>query len=390
MTETPAKYFARLEGFSDRDVARALVSRITRRAKELDRSLNLMEVCGTHTVAISRFGLRSLLPPSVRLISGPGCPVCVTDQADIDLFLALARQPGVIVTTFGDMMRVPGSETNLAAEKARGRDVRVVYSPLDALRVAEENPASLVLFYAVGFETTAPMVAAALEMALHRGVDNFAIYPVHKTVPRALEALLSAPGVKIDGFILPGHVSAIIGAGAYSALVERHRVPAVVAGFEGNDVLLAVDLLLAQLAAGEARVEVEYRRAVTWEGNRTAQDILDRFFVPVDAAWRGIGVIPGSGLALRPEYSRLDARTRFDTAAIADSLPPPPPKLAACACGEVLQGIKLPTDCALFGRACTPLAPVGPCMVSSEGSCAAYYRYERHARPERGGESDDE
>ncbi|MGE5554536.1 MAG: hydrogenase formation protein HypD [Betaproteobacteria bacterium] len=371
-------------GFSDRGVAQALVARIRRRAAELGRTVNLMEVCGTHTVAISRFGLRSLLPSNVRLLSGPGCPVCVTDQADIDLFLALACQPGVITTTFGDMMRVPGSETTLAAERAAGRDVRVVYSPLDALEVAKANRSRLVIFYAVGFETTAPMVAAALELAIAQELDNFTVYPVHKTVPPALTALLSAPEVKLDGFLLPGHVSTVIGAGAYVPVVERFQVPAVVAGFEGNDILLAVDMLLAQIAEGEAKVEIEYRRAVSWEGNRTAQEILNRFFVPADAKWRGIGVIPRSGLALRPEYAHLDARSRFDTETIARQSTPPP-KLAACSCGEVLQGKKLPTECQLFGKACTPVSPVGPCMVSSEGSCAAYYRYERYAKPAQGG-----
>ncbi|HHW15387.1 MAG TPA: hydrogenase formation protein HypD, partial [Firmicutes bacterium] len=247
-------------GFSDRAVAEALVARIRRKAEKIGRPLNLMEVCGTHTVAISRFGLRSLLPENVRLLSGPGCPVCVTDQEDIDLFLALARQPGVIVTTFGDMIRVPGSETDLAAEKARGRDVRVVYSPADALTVAEENPEHLVAFYAVGFETTAPMVAATVELALERGLRNFTIYPVHKTVPPALEALLASPEVRIDGFLLPGHVSVVIGAGAYAPVVERFHVPSVVAGFEGNDILLSVDMLLGQILNGEAKVEVEYRR----------------------------------------------------------------------------------------------------------------------------------
>jgi hydrogenase expression/formation protein HypD len=370
---------------ADQAVARALVVRIARRAGQLGRTINLMEVCGTHTMAISRFGLRSLLPPNVRFVSGPGCPVCVTDQADIDLFLTLARQPDVITTTFGDMIRVPGRETTLAAEKAAGRDVRVVYSPLDALEVAKAHPDRLVIFYAVGFETTAPMVAAALELALAQGLDNFTIYPVHKTVPPALAALLAAPGVRLDGFLLPGHVSTVIGAGAYAPVVEEFHLPAVVAGFEGNDILLAVEMLLAQLASGEARVEIEYRRVVSWEGNRTAQAILDRFFAPADAQWRGIGIIPGSGLALRPEYAHLDARSRFDTPALAKALVPPPPKLAGCACGEVLQGRKLPPECVLFGRACTPGSPVGPCMVSSEGSCAAYYRYERRRSPVEGG-----
>ncbi|MGE5509274.1 MAG: hydrogenase formation protein HypD [Chitinophagales bacterium] len=366
------------EALADGEVARVLVSRIQRRAGKFGRPINFMEVCGTHTVAISRFGLRAVLPKSVRLLSGPGCPVCVTDQADIDLFLALARQPNVIVTTFGDMIRVPGSETTLAAEKAKGRDVRVVYSPLDALAVAEANPDALVVFYAVGFETTTPMVAATLEVAAQKGIGNFTIYPVHKTVPEALAALLSSEGVRIDGFLLPGHVSAIIGAGAYREVVERFHVPSVIAGFEGNDILLAVDMLLAQLEAGEAKVEIEYRRAVTWEGNETAQRLVAQFFTPVDASWRGIGVIPGTGLALRPEYAQFDVRNRFDTEALKAALPEVPARLKACACGEVLQGVKLPTECRLFGTACTPVSPVGPCMVSSEGSCAAYYRYERH------------
>jgi hydrogenase expression/formation protein HypD len=366
------------EALTDGGVAQVLVSRLRQRAERIGRPLNLMEVCGTHTVAISRFGLRALLPPGVRLLSGPGCPVCVTDQADIDLFLALARQPGVIVTTFGDMIRVPGSETTLAAEKAKGRDVRVVYSPLDALEVAAAHPEALVVFYAVGFETTTPMVAATLEMAVQRNLSNFTIFPVHKTVPGALEALLASEGVRIDGFLLPGHVSAITGAGAYQAVVEKFHVPSVIAGFEGNDILLAVDMLLAQLEAAEAKVEIEYRRAVSWEGNQTAQRLISDFFLPVDATWRGIGVIPGTGLALRPEYAGFDARNRFDMEALRAGLPEIPAKLRACACGEVLQGIKLPTECRLFGTACTPVSPVGPCMVSGEGSCAAYYRYERH------------
>jgi hydrogenase expression/formation protein HypD len=271
-----------------------------------------MEVCGTHTVAISKAGLRQVLPKEVRLISGPGCPVCVTDQADIDMAIALVREPDTILTSFGDMMRVPGSESTLGRERAEGRDVRIVYSPLDALTFARENPDKTIVFYAVGFETTAPMVAAAVELAVETGLDNFCVYSVHKTVPPALEALLSFADNRIDGFLLPGHVSTVIGAGAYRDVALKYRVPSVVAGFDGNDILLAVDMLLAQIEAGEAKVDIEYRRAVNWEGNKTAQEILNRFFDTCDVAWRGLGVIPSSGLMPRPEFARFDARTRYD------------------------------------------------------------------------------
>ncbi|MDI3280201.1 MAG: hydrogenase formation protein HypD [Bacillota bacterium] len=369
-----------LSGLSDRQLAGRILESIRSRLERLQRPIRLMEVCGTHTVNISRHGLRQLLPPHLHLLSGPGCPVCVTDQKDIDLIMELARERDVIVTTYGDMMRVPGSRTTLQEEKAAGCDVRVVYSPLDALAVARENPQRKVIFYAVGFETTAPMAAASLELAVKQGLRNFFMLSVHKTVPPALEALLTARDVALDGFILPGHVSTVIGAAAYEPLVRKYRVPSVIAGFEPVDVLRAVDMLLAQLEEGRAEVEIEYERVVTREGNRAAQEVIAEYFVPCDSVWRGIGKIPGSGLELQPRWAEYNARVQFAVEDLLARLPEPPPLTKACSCGEVLKGAKLPPECPLFGRVCTPAAPVGPCMVSSEGSCAAYYRYERRER----------
>lgn len=367
----------KLRQLRDAGLAPPVLDSIKRRMRKLERPVNLMEVCGTHTVAISRAGLRQILPPGLRLLSGPGCPVCVTDQQDIDTVIELAKEPGMVLTTFGDMMRVPGSDSALQSEKAAGRDIRVVYSPLDALKVARDLPDRTVMFYAVGFETTVPMVAATLEMAEKQGLSNFWVFSVHKTIPAALEALIHMEGARIDGFILPGHVSTIIGANAYKPVLQG-KVPAVVTGFEPLDILRAVDLLLAQLVEGRAEVEIEYTRAVTEEGNPTAQQLMAEFFEPSDPRWRGLGIIPGSGLMLRERHFRHDACRRYDLAAVRSRLPAPNKLMAACSCGEVLKGALLPGDCKLFGRACTPAQPVGPCMVSSEGACAAYYMYERH------------
>lgn len=369
-----------LSGLYDRQLAGRILESIRSRMERLQRPVRLMEVCGTHTVNISRHGLRQLLPPQVHLISGPGCPVCVTDQRDIDLIMELAREREVIVTTYGDMMRVPGSRTTLQEEKAAGCDVRVVYSPLDALAVAKANPERKVIFYGVGFETTAPMAAASLELAVREGLRNFFMLSVHKTVPPALEALLMARDLALDGFILPGHVSTVIGAAAYEPVVGKYRIPSVIAGFEPVDVLRAVDMLLAQLEEGRAEVEIEYERVVTREGNCVAQEVIAEYFAPCDSVWRGIGNIPGSGLELQPRWAGYNARAQFPIEDLMARLPEPPPLARACSCGEVLKGVKLPPECPLFGRVCTPAAPVGPCMVSSEGSCAAYYRYERRAR----------
>jgi len=328
-----------------------------------------MEVCGTHTVSIFRSGIRSVLPETIALLSGPGCPVCVTDQAEIDAFIELARQKDVIVATFGDLMRVPGTDSSLQRERAEGRDIRIVYSTVDALAIAAKHPDRQVVFLGIGFETTAPTVAAAIVSAAQARLGNFSVLSAHKTVPPALEALMTLEDVRIDGFLLPGHVSVIIGLDAYRDFFERHRIPCVVAGFEPADILQAIASMVEQIESGRPKLENGYPRAVTAGGNRTAQALLAQVFEPVDACWRGIGAIPMSGLRLRTCYAGFDAARRF-----ALELPQPhTPK--GCACGEILTGKKVPPECALYKKVCTPADPVGPCMVSSEGTCAAYYRY---------------
>jgi hydrogenase expression/formation protein HypD len=355
-----------IEEYRDAELAQQFAEKIKRISQ---RSIRLMEVCGTHTVSIFRSGIRSVLPATVSLLSGPGCPVCVTDQAEIDAFVELAKQPGVIVTTFGDLMRVPGSASSLQRERADGRDIRIVYSTLDALSVAQKNPGRQVVFLGVGFETTAPTIAAAILSAAGMKLENFSVICAHKTVPQALEALMTLDDVRIDGFILPGHVSVIIGLNAYRPFFERHRIPCVVAGFEPADILNAVASMVEQIESGKPRLENGYPRAVSEPGNVKAQRMLAEVFEPVDACWRGIGLIPGSGLRIREAYAAYDTGRRF-----ALRLPEAkPPK--GCACGEILTGKKTPPECALYTKVCTPMDPAGPCMVSSEGTCAAYYRY---------------
>lgn len=355
-----------LSGFRDPAIARTLVERISATATT---PVKFMEVCGTHTVAIARNGLRDLMPETITLLSGPGCPVCVTGNSDIDTAIEFARRPGVIVTTFGDMMKVPGSYSSLSQEKADGRDVRIVYSPLDALDIAEKNPESLVVFIGVGFETTVPIIAAAIEQAARRDLKNFTVFSAHKTVPAALGALVNDPDVAVGGFILPGHVSVIIGLEPYRFLAEEYGVPSVITGFEPIDVLQGIYMLAKQVAEGRADVEIAYTRAVPPAGNPAAIAKIAEVFEPMDAEWRGIGVIPGTGLAIRDSYAAFDAMKRLPVT------PPEPREIKGCQCGEVLRGITLPFECRLFAKACTPEHPIGPCMVSSEGSCAAYYRY---------------
>ena len=328
-----------------------------------------MEVCGTHTMAIFRHGIRSLLPKTISLLSGPGCPVCVTAQADIDAFVDLARLDGVTIATFGDLMRVPGSGSSLQKESAAGADVRVVYSPMDAVTLAKEHPQRQVVFLGVGFETTAPTIGAALMMAQQLALDNFFVYSAHKTVPRALAALMANPDVRIDGFILPGHVSVIIGVEAYRPFFDAHQLPCVVAGFEPVDILQGILRLVEMIEPAKPGLDNVYGRAVSSDGNVQAKRIMDQVFTSCDALWRGLGVIPGSGLALRSEFANYDAVDHFGLRLTET----PEPK--GCACGDILSGILTPQQCALFGKACTPMNPVGPCMVSSEGTCAAYYRY---------------
>lgn len=355
-----------IDEYRDKDKIRTVLEEIHRRA---DEPLTLMEVCGTHTVSIARYGLRKVLPETIRLISGPGCPVCVTSNGDIDRAISMARIPGAAVATFGDMIRVPGSASTLALERANGQDVRVVYSPLDALKIAEENPGIKIIFDGVGFETTAPTVAATALEARTRGLKNFFIFSAHKTVPLALKALLSLGEVKLDGFLLPGHVSAIIGSHPYEFLAEEFGMACVISGFEPLDILQSILMLVRQAKSRRPKVEIQYRRGVDPGGNPKALEVMARAFEPADVEWRGIGQIPGTGLVLRDEFAELDASRVFN-------LPVPPAKEArGCRCGEVLRGVIRPEECALFAGLCTPQTPVGPCMVSFEGSCAAAYKY---------------
>jgi hydrogenase expression/formation protein HypD len=317
-------------------------------------------------MAIARHGLRELLPPGLRLVSGPGCPVCVTAMADLDRVIALARLPRVTLVTFGDLLRVPASRSSLAAERAAGADVRVVYSARDAVAIAAADPSREVVFAGIGFETTAPTVAASLLEARALGVGNFSVLSLHKTMPLPLKALLDLGETPVSGFILPGHVSVVTGSRCYEFLARDYRVAGVVAGFEPHDVLLALLMLVRQAAPV---IEIEYTSAVQAEGNLVAQRLLEQVFMPGDAEWRGLGVIPGSGLLLREEFAAMDADRRFAVDP-GETLEP-----SGCRCGEVLRGVIDPVECALFGRRCTPQDPVGACMVSSEGACAARYRY---------------
>jgi hydrogenase expression/formation protein HypD len=359
--------------FGDPIVAKHLIDKIRETATV---PVKLMEVCGTHTVSIAKHGLREVMPETITLLSGPGCPVCVTANHDIDTAIEMARQPSVILTTFGDMMKVPGSFSSLSTEKAEGCDIRVVYSALDALQIAGNNPDHHIVFLGVGFETTAPTVASAIQEAVSRRLTNFSVLAMHKTVPLALRALVDDPDVQVGGFILPGHVSTIIGIEPYKFLADEYHVPSVIAGFEPVDILQAVWMLAKQVAEGRSAVEIAYKRGVMPQGNPTALAKIETVFEPEDAEWRGIGVIPGTGLGIREYYEAYDARVRVPVT------PPAPKEIPGCQCGDVLRGVTLPFECRLFGRACTPEHPVGPCMVSSEGSCAAYYRYTDYGRGE--------
>ncbi len=335
------------------------------------RPLRFMEVCGTHTVAIFRSGLRSILPKEIIHLSGPGCPVCVTHESEVNAFLDLAENPKVIIATFGDLMRVPGSKSRtLKAAQADVARVEVVYSPPDALRIAAENPDAIVVFLGVGFETTAPGVAASLKMAKAQGITNYRVLSFHKLVPPALDALLSDPDTDIDAFIMPGHVSAIIGLAPYLPVASRYGKSAAIAGFEPLDILQALLFLAECKRDGRAEVVNLYRRVVRDEGNAKARAMLDETFKPSDALWRGIGNIPGSGLEINDKYAAFDAKREFGIT-ITEC-----PPLPGCKCGDVLKGKMAPNLCPLFGKACTPAKPVGPCMVSTEGSCAAYFKYQ--------------
>jgi len=359
-----------VDEYRDPAAARALVARITELAA--DGHFKFMEICGGHTHTIYRHGIEHLLPTSVELVHGPGCPVCVIPMGRIDDAISVARTPGMIFTSFGDMMRVPGSNGSLLGAKAQGADVRIVYSPLDALRVAAENPDRQVVFFAVGFETTAPSTAATVLRARQDNVENFSVFSNHVTIVPPLRAILDSPDLSLDGFIGPGHVSTVVGQRPYRFVAEEYRKPFVTAGFEPLDILQAIAMLLAQIREGRCCVENQYSRCVTEDGNQRAVGILDEVFeVRPQFEWRGLGFIPNSALALRPEFGQWDAERRFEVPGIRVADP------KACQCGEVLKGVIKPWECKVFGTACTPETPIGTCMVSAEGACAAYYNFGR-------------
>ncbi len=348
-----------------------LVLRIANEIRRISsRPFRFMEVCGGHTMAIQKFGIPSLLPENIQLLSGPGCPVCVTGRKFIDTAIAFARREDVIITTYGDLIRVPGSTSTLDAERGKGHDIRMVYSILDALEIANDNPDKKVIFLGIGFETTTPSSAAGVVNAINMGLDNFYLYSSHKVMPPAMTALINE-GVKIDGYIAPGHVSTITGTSIYDDIPLKYNLGCVVSGFEPVDLMQTILMLTRQMENDDAKVEIQYKRAVVPEGNVKARKLVDEVFEACDDWWRGLGLLKDSGLQLRSAYSHLDAekaipveveKTREDT---------------GCICGEILKGLKSPGDCKLFGKACTPNDPVGACMVSNEGACHAWFRYRR-------------
>ena len=345
-----------------------MIEKILRLA-EGKKKLRIMEVCGTHTVAIFRAGIRQLLPENIELVSGPGCPVCVTNDDYIDKAIAYSKQKNFIVATFGDMLKVPGSRSSLAAAQAEGAQIKIVYSPLDCLKLAQENPDKQIIFLAVGFETTAPTAAATVLAAKAHGIKNLFMLSAQKLVPPALRFLLSDPQVKVDGFLLPGHVAVVIGAEAFNFLATEFKVPSAIGGFEAEEILLAIKSILEQIDGGQVAISNNYRSVVKAEGNLAAKKILAQVYEVADVAWRGMGKIPASGLKMRKEFSA------FDIEQVAPITIERVEKKTACRCGEVLRGVIKPTSCPLFGKACQPLHAVGPCMVSVEGVCAAWYKY---------------
>ncbi|MGA2320111.1 MAG: hydrogenase formation protein HypD [Solirubrobacteraceae bacterium] len=363
-----------VEEFRNAELGRAVAGEILA-AVEPDRHYKIMEVCGGHTHSIYKYGVDDLLPSNVELVHGPGCPVCVIPMGRVDDGISLAHEPGVIFTCFGDMLRVPGSSQTLLDAKAEGADVRIVYSPLDALRIAKQNPDREVVFFAIGFETTAPSTALTLRRAKAESVPNFSVICSHVTIVPPLRALLESPDLRLDGFIGPGHVATVVGARPFQFLADQYGKPMVISGFEPLDLLQSVLMILRQLAEGRREVENQYARVVPWEGNLRALEIMGEVFaLRPHFEWRGLGFISQSALKLSEAYAEWDAEERFSVPGIRVADP------KACQCGEVLKGVIKPWECKVFGTACTPERPIGTCMVSPEGACAAYYNYGRFAR----------
>ena len=346
-----------------------LILAVSEELKKISKKeITLMEVCGGHTMAIHRFGLQSLLPPNIRLLSGPGCPVCVSSQHFIDTAIAYSKLPEVIIATYGDLIRVPGSVSSLEKEKANGHDIRIIYSVLEAIEMARNNCEKKIIFLGIGFETTAPATAAAIVEAKKENLSNFFVLSAHKVMPPVMKALVDE-GVKIDGFIAPGHVSAITGTAIYNDLAAVCKLGVVIAGFEPVDLMQAILMLVRQAESGSPKVEIQYRRVVQDEGNKIAQELLATVFELKDDRWRGLGIIPKSGLKIRDEFAAFDAEKHFRVI-IQEPVDP-----KGCICGLILRGLKTPNDCNLFATICTPSDPVGACMVSAEGTCTTYYKY---------------
>ena len=355
-----------IDEYRDAELGKRLIDSIHQSSTKPTR---LMEFCGGHTVSIFRYGIRQLLPSTVEMLSGPGCPVCVTATQDIDRVIALSCLPDVIIATFGDLIRVPGSRSSLQQSRAEGNDIRVVYSALEALDIARENPELATILIGIGFETTAPTIAASILQAEQENLKNYHVLSLHKLTPPVIKAILESGETRLDGIICPGHVSTIIGSRPYEFLPTRFGIGGVISGFEPLDILQSINMLVKQMESRQLRVEIAYRRAVRPEGNQSALKLMAKVFDTGAATWRGIGSVPDSGLKLKEEYRNFDAVRVFDVH-VQESQEP-----SGCLCGDILRGVKVPLDCGLFGTACTPAQPVGPCMVSSEGTCAAYYHY---------------
>jgi len=355
------------EAYRNPEISRKIAAQIRSISR---KKVRLMEVCGTHTMSIFRSGIRTLLPDTISLVSGPGCPVCVTAQQEIDAFIELSGKKDVITISFGDLLRVPGSRSSLQKERAEGKDIRIVYSAFDALEIAKKNPDKKIVFPGVGFETTAPTVAASIISARDMNIKNYFVFSAHKLVTPALFALMDMKNTHIGGFLLPGHVSVIIGMKAYLPFFEKCRIPCAAAGFEPADILQGILMLISQIESENPKLENGYSRAVSFDGNEKAKKIMAEVFEPADAVWRGLGTIPKSGLKIREKFAGFDAEKAFEIGNLKSETEP-----EGCACGEILTGLKSPRDCPLYKKFCTPVNPVGPCMVSSEGTCAAYYRY---------------
>ncbi|MBL7069034.1 MAG: hydrogenase formation protein HypD [Candidatus Omnitrophica bacterium] len=357
-----------IDEYRDKRLIKILADEIKKAAER--REYRFMEVCGTHTMAIARFGLKALLPPNVRLLSGPGCPVCVTPTSYIDKAISYSGLRDVVIATFGDMVNVPGSRSSLREVRSERGNVKIVYSALDALGLAVKHPDKKIVFLGIGFETTAPTIAAAIKEAKKKRIKNFFVLCGHKVMPPALKALISDRDVNLDGFILPAHVSAIIGSRPYGFISKSYKIPCVIAGFEPLDIMQGIYMLIRQVVKKDPIVEIQYDRVVRPTGNRLAQLLMKEVFKTADSEWRGIGVIPASGLAIKKDFRSFNSEENFKI-----RLPKRPRDKKGCICGEVLKGKRVPTDCRLFGKGCTPGHPVGPCMVSSEGACSAYFMY---------------